>query len=251
MSEHSEESAVQLHFDVSQPPAHLRAEDRPDQDITLTAALSMAAAVENQAERFHHQPKKTLRLDELAGVYERKDAHRALRTLTRRNELSLTNSEYVDVHDDERLTWQVQAHYLDLRICVGSGLGLAAMLPNIAIHHAMEFRMDLFQRSRRFSAKYAKLGFAPSNCMLWIGRSSSGEDSWLGLVPTESLGIDAEDVPVGTGKEDTVMQERHYRITVMFLADMLQRIGYRDVTVTTRYPDVDDDEDYRFASNVM
>jgi hypothetical protein len=239
-----------LHFDISQAPPHLRAEDRPHQDLTLTAALSLAAAIENEAERFHHQPKKTRRLDDLANIFNRKDKRSALQLLTRRNEISLTGSAYVDRHDDENLAWLVHSHYLDLRICVGNGLGLGAMLPNMGIQ-IMEFRLDLHQRSRRFGAKYAKLGFDPTNCMLWIGRSAIGEDCWLAWIPVEDLGEEAEDLPLATGVEDTVMTQEHYRMSVIFLAAMLRRIGHRDITVTIPYPNVDDDHEYLFASNAM
>jgi len=246
-----DEEPIQMHFDVSHPPPHLQAEDRPSQDITLTAALSGSAAVENQAERFHQQARKRRNLDDMASIFERRDTLSALKLLGRRNEITLSGSEHVDEHDDESLVWQVQSHYLDLRICVGSGLGLGAMLPNVGIHHALEFRLDLHQRHRRFSAKYAKLGFDPTNCMMYIGRSSSGEDAWLAWPPTECLGGDGEEVGRTTGVEDTTMSEEHSRIAVMFLSEALRRIGYRDVTVTNRYPDVAEDAEYRYATNAM
>ncbi|KAM6502321.1 hypothetical protein JOM56_002298 [Amanita muscaria] len=77
------------------------------------------------------------------------------------------------------------------------------------------------RRNRRFSAKFAKLGFDPTGCMVWIGQSSTREDTWLGWVPNDWE--EAEDVPTGTGKEDTTMSQKHYRIAVMFLAEMLNR----------------------------
>jgi hypothetical protein len=73
-----------------------------------------------------------------------------------------------------------------LRICVGNTLGLAAMLPNITIHHAMEFRLELHQHHRHFSVKYVKLGFDPANCILSIGHSSTGDNLWLAWIPTHS-----------------------------------------------------------------
>lgn len=247
-----DDAPVQLHFDVSHPPPHLQADDRPNQDITLTAAMSGAAAVENQTDRFHLLTKTTRKLDDMASIFNRKDKQSALKLLMgRRNEITLTDSAYVDEHDEDRLVWQVHSHYLDLRICVGSGLGLGAMLPNIGIHHALEFRLELHQRHRRFSAKYAKLGFDPTNCMMYIGRSSSGEDAWLAWLPIECIGKDGEEVERTTGGEDTVMSEEHYRMAVMFLSYALRSIGYRDVTVTDEYPDVTNDDDYRYATNAM
>ena len=164
-----ETAPVQLHFDVSRAPEHLLTEDGPNQNITLTAALSQAAAVENQADRFHVQTKKGILLDSFGSIYERKDRRSALLLLTRRHEIRLEGSQHLADHNDEDLAWHVHSHYLDLQICVGGGLGLAAMLPNVAVHHAIEFRLMLGQRQRRFGVKHAKLGFDPTHCMMWIG----------------------------------------------------------------------------------
>jgi hypothetical protein len=251
MQRSEEETPIQLHFDVSQAPTHLLTEDGPNQNITLTAALSQEAAIENQADRFHHQVKELRSLDSFASTYERNDNRAALQLLTRRKEIKLENSRYVGRNDEEGLAWQVESHYLDLQICVGRGLGLAAMLPHIDIHHAKEFRLMLRQPMRRFSAKLAKLGFDPTNCMLWIGRSSNGEDTWLAWIPNDCMESVADDVPPGSGQEDTTMSERHYRIAVMFLADALRRIGHRDITVTEKYPDIDDKTEFEFATNAL
>jgi hypothetical protein len=240
-----------LHFDVSHAPSHMLADDGPSQDITLRAALEGAAAMDDEAERFHHQAKEERTLDYFAKLYEQDDKRRAVQLLTRRNEIKLEGSQYLSFYDDEELAWQIESHYLDMQICVGGGLGLAAILPNVTIHHSVEFRLVLGKRFRRFSAKYAKLGFEPTNCMLWIGRSSSGEDSWLAWVPKDSMGPTSEDVAAGSGKEDTTMSEKHYRIAAMFLADMLRRIGHRDIIVNERYPDVMDDDAFYHATNAV
>jgi hypothetical protein len=244
---------VQLHFDVGHAPAHLLVDDGPDQNITLTAALSQAAAIENEAERFHHQVKEERNLDYFAKMYRQKDKHSALQVLRGRKEIKLEGSQYLAGYEDQDLAWQVESHYLDMQICVGRGLGLAAMLPNVSIHHAVEFRLMLGKESRRFGAKYAKLGFDPTNCMLWIGRSSNGEDSWLAWVPTDCMGplADNRSTLTCSGKEDTKMARKHYRITIMFLADMLRQIGHRDITVTEPYPDITNDNDFKFATNAL
>jgi hypothetical protein len=250
--EHAEDDTpIQLHFDVSQAPHHMLAEDGPNQSITLIAAHSQAAAIENQADRFHQQKKQIVTLDYFAKLYRKNDKRAALQLLTRQKEIKLEGSQHVANTDDEDLSWQVHSHYLDMQICVGGGLGLAAMLPKVAIHHGVEFRLMLRQRHRRFSAKNAKLGFDPTNCMLWIGRSNAGEDTWLAWVPTECMGAMAEDVPPGSGKEETVMSQKHYRITVIFLAFMLREIGHRDITVGNEYPDVEDEDEFLFATNVL
>jgi hypothetical protein len=54
-------------------------------------------------------------------------------------EINLEGSKYVTDHMDNSLAWEVRSHFLDLQICVGDGLGLAVMLPNVGMHHALEF----------------------------------------------------------------------------------------------------------------
>jgi hypothetical protein len=242
---------TQLHYDVTQPPAHLLSDDSPDQNITLTAALSLAATIQDQADRFHSQERRSKKLDAFASLYNRRDNHAAIQLMTRRYDITLDGSQYIVPHDEDDLHFQVSSHFLDLQICVGRGLGLGAMLPNIAIHHAMEFGLNLHQPMRKFSAKYAKLGFDPTGCMLWIGRSSTGEDVWLAFIPNDCMGPEAEDVPTCSGKEETTLNKEHYRIAVMFLTDMLRRIGLRDIIVTEQYPDVSNDDDFTYATNAL
>jgi hypothetical protein len=103
----------------------------------------------------------------------------------------------------------------------------------------------------RFNAKYTKLGFNPTNCMLWIGWSSSGEDAWLAWVLNNMMDDNEQDPGAGNGKEDTRLTEKHYRMTVMFLAEMLRQIGHRDIIVMNQYPRLTDDTEYRHATNLM
>jgi hypothetical protein len=246
-----ETSSEQLHFDVAATPGHLETEDGLPQSVALQAACLQTILQQDETERFHSQVKKRRPLSYFADLYSKKDSERAMMSLSQRTEINLEGSGYVVDHREESLAWEVQSHYLDLQICVGDGLGLAAMLPNVGTHHALEFRMELRYRTRRFQAKYAKLGFDPTNSMLWIGRSSSGEDTWLAWVPNRHDDDDNEGTVTGTGKEDTILPEKQYRLTVMFLAEMLRRIGHRDIIVTNRYPNLADDLEYKYATNLM
>ena len=241
----------QRHFDVAATPSQLQAEDGLPQSVTLEVACLKNALDKEQVERFHSQSKKRRPLSYFADVYAHQDTYRALQTFTRRTEINLEGSEYVTEHTDNSVAWAVESHFLDMQICVGDGLGLAAMLPNVGMHHALEFRLDLRYRSRRFQAKHAKLGFDPTHRMLWVGRSSSGEDAWLAWVPRDDDADNDAEVGVGSGKEDTVLTEKHYRMTVMFLAEMLKRIGHRDIIVTDQYPSLVDDQEYKYATNLM
>lgn len=76
-----DDAPIQLHFDVSHPPPHLQADDRPNQDIMLKAALSGAAAVENQADWFHIQLRNTRNLDDMVSIFNRNDKQSALKLL--------------------------------------------------------------------------------------------------------------------------------------------------------------------------
>jgi hypothetical protein len=38
---------------------------------------------------------------------------------------------------------------------------------------------------------------------------------------------------------------------VIFLAFMLREIGHRDITVGNEYPDVEDEDEFLFATNVL
>jgi hypothetical protein len=70
-------------------------------------------------------------------------------------------------------------------------------------------------------------------------------------VPNENLWEEAEDVPPSKGKEDTTMSKKHYRCAIMFLSEMLTKIQYRDVIVTTQYPEVEFDDEFHLATNAL
>ena len=60
--------------------------------------------------------------------------------------MDFLNSPYVILNDNEDLAWTMDRHYLDLLICVGNGLGLGAILPNVQVDHTFEMTLDLKQR---------------------------------------------------------------------------------------------------------
>ena len=241
----------QHHFDVTATPSQLQADDGLPQSVTLEVACLGNALDKEQVERFHSQSKKHRPLSYFANIYAHQDMYWALQTLTRQMEINMEGSEYVTEHTDNSLAWAVESHFMDMQICVGNGLGLAAMLPNVGMHHTLEFQLDLRYWSRWFQAKHANLGFDPTHRMLWVGRSSSGEDAWLAWVPRDDDTDNDADVGVGSGKEDTVLTEKHYRMTVMFLAEMLKCIGHQVIIVTDQYPSLADDQEYKYATNLM
>jgi hypothetical protein len=48
-----------------------------------------------------------------------------------------------------------------------------------------------------------------------------------------------------------MLGEKQYRMTVMFLTEMLQWIGYWDILVMDPYPSLTDDKEYKYATNIM
>jgi hypothetical protein len=70
-------------------------------------------------------------------------------------------------------------------------------------------------------------------------------------VPSEINYGDDEDVAVGIGKEDTMLQEKHYRMMVMFFVTMPQRIGHWDIIVNDEYLSLTDEMEFKYATNLM
>jgi hypothetical protein len=238
-------------FDISLPAPTLRADDAPSQEVAHTAALCAATGGIDHGDKFNEAVVIRKPLGYFKRVYETKNTGVALELIHKRTQVDLGSSDMVTGSDSSELSWNTDRHYIDLMICVPVGLGLAALLPNQARLHNFEFTLDLEQPYRTFSAKFAKLGFDPTGTMLWIGRSHSSEDVWLAWAPTESLQMECEDVAPGTCHGSTQLKTRHYRMTTMFFASMLKGIGYGDVTVSDPYPDLDNEQDVHFATNLM
>ena len=99
----------------------------------------------------------------------------AAESMLKRHRVDYASSNFYVPKDGNNLSWTIDRHFIDLMVCVGSGLGLGPMIPNQCTLHTYEFKLDLCQPHREFSAKFAKLGFDPVGSMLWIGRSPSAE----------------------------------------------------------------------------
>jgi hypothetical protein len=245
------ENTLQVPFDVALPPPNLQTDDAPNQSIALTAALFGHDIDHDGENRFEDQRRRRRPLSYFQQMYEHKQTYQALHLLSNRTEVDFLGSPHITRNDDEDLAWNVDRHFLDLMICVGNGLGLGALLPNLQVHHNYEMTLDLKQPYRSFSAKFAKLGFDPQGCMQWIGRSPASEDVWLAWIPRASLVEGCEDVPVGTCSGNTQLKTSHYRMSVMFLAKMLRDIGVQDILVWEDYPSLDDDTEFQMATNIM
>jgi hypothetical protein len=125
------------------------------------------------------------------------------------------------------------------------------MMPNQHTLHTYEFELNVSRPDRQFTAKFAKLGFDPVGCMLWIGRSPNAEDVWLAWALNNALDGTEGDVTAGMSSGDSTMSEAHYRRVVMFLANCIAGICYRDAFVQDDYPDVSDKVAFLRVSNIM
>jgi len=245
---------LEVPFDVTLLPEKLHVHDAADQNLALQAALFAPQSDAHNTENFANQPRMSKPLGFFKRLYDQEQEHIAINMLSKRVEINLCDSDMRVSPQSPDIAWNPDATFMDLRICVGNGPGLGAVLPNQSVNHNFELRLNLNQAYRTFSPKFAKLGFDPTGCMLLIGRSPASEDVWLALAPKVSLRTACEDVPAGTCAGSTQMSKRHHRMTVMFIAQMLKRIVYRDVTVSNNYPDLDDPEGgepYYWQTNAM
>ena len=112
-----------------------------------------------------------------------------------------------------------------------------------------KINFQIHNRYRQFSAKYVKLGFDPIAAMQWIGQSSWSEDLWIAWVPIDDG--NNIDVPAGQISGSTTMSLRHFNISIVFFAQMLKQAHIQDITLTTNYPDLDDEQDFKASTNLQ
>ena len=148
--------------------------------------------------------------------------------------------------DSTDIAWDINEHFVDMMVCVGRGLGLGLIILNQEVNLLYQINLDFGHRHRVFHAKYAKLGFCGNNSLLWIGKTASSSDIWIAWAP-EERGEEEEEEECS----NTMLSEHHYRAMVMLFAKMLSMIGYRDLIVRDEYPDLMDEGDFMFVSNIM
>ena len=239
-------------FDISQEPGSMTTGNHPNQELALRAALLSNEA--DGSEDFLSQPIYQRTPTTLKTMYEagsQQDSN--IRKMGRRSRIQWRRSEDVVMSSSADVYWNADEFYLDLLICRGRDVGLSALLPNVDVHHAIEFKMELTWSPRTFSPKYAHLGFDPLGAIQYIGRTHRGEDAWIAWIPHEAVGFmqDEQDVvAAGTCSGSTHMAKRHYHGAFMYFASALNDMGHRDITVWERYPDIDDREAVEDATNL-
>lgn len=105
LAEHTE---LQVPFDVALAPAHLEAEDCPNQDVALTAAVfSRDTEHEGSSQLFDNKPRNRRSLGYFKRLYETRNGLQALSVLSQRTELEYLNTPYVVRNDNEELAWML------------------------------------------------------------------------------------------------------------------------------------------------
>jgi len=156
------------------------------------------------------------------------------------------------------LHWTLNANHLDMLVAVSRGIGLGALLPNHNCDLEWELSLSLSPgEARNFGMAHAKLGFDPSERMLWVGKTSMSEDVWIAMVPntfeTDSTPMLDELKDAGKhGRRHTQLRERHRRALLVFLAHVISCAGIRHIAVRSIYPDLDSDKEaFSRVSNVL
>ncbi|KAF9442204.1 hypothetical protein P691DRAFT_789934 [Macrolepiota fuliginosa MF-IS2] len=240
-------------FDIGLAPMTLGAgDDAPGQAIALAGALAAPnRGDDDEAQGFFVSHPKRIELTQLEQIYNSYRSSSAIQLLLGgRREVSYEGGAHTVDVEDPKLLWMMDKSFLDLLVCVGRGLGLGPILPNLEALHTFEFKLELNAPNRQFTAKNVQLGFDPRGSMLWIGRSPSGEDVWLAFVTYESQEQEEGDL-INLGGKSTALNASQYRRTVMFLAKALEDIRYLDTVVYEDYPDVDDKRSYKDATNIF
>lgn len=252
----SEVQPLESPFDITLAPPNFLVgpSDSPGQETALASAFMAPDDIQDNGEGFSDERAKELPLHLLQAWSEGKCARNTIGALQGRKYITYGGGRYTVKSDDGDIFWTMDTTYLDLLICVGGGLGLGPLLPNVGVLHTYEFKMDLQKPTRQFTAKYVKFGFDPTQAMLWIGRSSASEDIWLTFPPrsfVEGGDYDDDRGMHWRGQRSTALSKDTYRRVVMFLAKMLCSINYLDVTLQTPYPVVADDTAFEYATNLQ
>lgn len=180
------------------------------------------------------------------GIYEARNIAAAIKLLSKRSQVDYDLPAYRTPSDSDEVSWKVERHFVDMMVCVGREIGLGVTLPNQNVDSFYSVDMDFSKQSKRFRAKNVKLGFNPSGRMLWIGKMPSGDDIWVAWKPKHCE--DGEEEEKWTS---SCLPNKHYRVSFMFFAFLLKKIGYRDIVVHDRYPDLSSDDDFLAATNLQ
>ena len=237
-----------IRVDIAEIPDALFSPDAPNQSAVALYGLGHEDSNElyEEAERFKHRGVKAVRLEYMQRMYDQKQHAQCLGLLSKRTSIDWRNSDLVSQPRDlgNAVNWRVTKHFIDMIVAVPRGIGLGAMLPHVINDLTWQFTLDVAKnKARNFDMVHAKLGFDPSNRMLWVGKTCMEEDVWIAMIPNT---FEADDTPVldeleHAGKRCTRLEDLHRNILLVFLSYVLQKIRHRHIHLRETYPDLDPD----------
>lgn len=203
--------------DVSLVPDNLRADkgDAPSQSEILLE-LRRNDVDRNREDRFAKLYPSTLDLSRLRSNYERRSGT-VINFLCGRNCIRVDDDLKLAMGTG-RIHMDTAESTIDFHMTVANRIGLSAILPNVDSAHQFGLELDLKKEYKEFKGKHGTLGFDPTGCMLFVGRSNN-EDVFLAMAPDEFIANpaarrDARKRAAGSSR----MSRRHYRQVVIMLA---------------------------------
>lgn len=240
-------------YDVALAAPQMEETESPGlQADVLEAAITATAFDRQRLEDAHFFAQSCISspLSLMETIYQMQDRRAAINILAKRHTVNWTDSEYHISNRDPRLVWNTNSHYIDMLVCVSRDIGLSLLIPNER-NHAFTFQFDFSKPYRQFSPKFAKLGFDAKSSFLWIGKSTSHEDVFVAWAPIASLTSEGDQVDVGLCTGKTQLSDEHYRLTVMFFAFVMEKLGRRGIWVKDRYPSLKERDEFEAASNIL
>jgi hypothetical protein len=242
-------AVVRQIFDLEVIPEALQTEDSIQQEDVLSEIFKARQYQTGQGRTFEKEQVFNVKISTLRRSYEKKDSHYAINLMRRRVRVELDARSTADSRDDD-LMWHCTNFFLDYLMLVSADIGLHAILPNVQSDPGYNFRLQLNQPYRTFSAKFAKLGFDPKGRMLFIGFQGI-DNVWLAMAPRRALRPDGEDIPVGTCTGPTMMATEHYLAMLAWLSHTLQETAISDVFLSVPYPDISSTFKFKIDSNIL
>ncbi|KAG6369279.1 hypothetical protein JVT61DRAFT_15526 [Boletus reticuloceps] len=215
-------------------------------------------------QRFATTHPHSLSLATLASLYHHSRPQDALRLLQYRSRLVIPNSLLLDPEDNHRVLAAMDGHFIDYSLCLGSRLGLDALLPSLAIAHDHTWHIQL-SFSRLFKLwpnTPSKLPFSTTGRMLHFGTRQQ-EDIWLAIVPNTVLEpphhldaaaaaaaapgdqhhhADRDDLRLADDftpldAPTTALVPTHAYMIVLFFAHVLSTMRFDDIHLANHYPE--------------
>ncbi|KAF8121160.1 hypothetical protein EV363DRAFT_1302449 [Boletus edulis] len=253
-------------FNVALVPDHMLADDPYTQDVVEDAIMrSVQTRGVHQhldfEQRFATTLPHSLSLATLAALYRDHRAQDAVRLLQYRSHLVIPNSLLLDTQDDHRVLATMDGHFIDYSLCLGSRLGLDALLPSLAValDHTWHIQLSFSRLFKLWPNTTSKLPFSTTGRMLHIGTRQQ-EEIWLALVPNtvleppHHLDADADAPPDQHHHPDpvdirladdftpldaptTALLTTHAYMITLFFAHVLSTIRFDDIHLANSYPD--------------